>query len=158
MRLVTEVPSLANLVQLCFRHPDYFQAGSLHNHIDFWEDLLTSTDSRSQVDWLRIIREGVGVHDFFPPFKGHFKGKFYDSAEPPISCSFPNAPSCDHFSDFIDSTILAWVSQGDIRVHGLAGTCSPLRLVLLLMVKPSKPRLCHGERFLNLWIRDLPFK
>ena len=65
MCLVTEVPSLANLVQLCFRHPDYFQAGSLHNHIDFWEDLLTSTDSRSQVDWLRIIREGVGVHDFF---------------------------------------------------------------------------------------------
>jgi len=25
-------------------------------------------------------------------------------------------------------------------------------------VEPSKPRLCHDERFLNLWVRDLPFK
>lgn len=24
-------------------------------------------------------------------------------------------------------------------------------------VEPSKPRLCHDERYLNLWIRDLPF-
>lgn len=26
------------------------------------------------------------------------------------------------------------------------------------MAEPSKPRLCQDERFLNLWIRDLPFK
>lgn len=26
-----------------------------------------------------------------------------------------------------------------------------------LTVEPSKPRLCHDERYLNLWIRDLPF-
>ena len=26
------------------------------------------------------------------------------------------------------------------------------------MVEPSKPRLCHDERFLNLWIRNLSFK
>jgi len=32
------------------------------------------------------------------------------------------------------------------------------RLVLPLTTEPSKPRLCHDERFLNLWIRDLPFK
>ena len=31
-------------------------------------------------------------------------------------------------------------------------------LVLPLTVEPSKPRLCHDERFLNLWIWDLPFK
>lgn len=24
-------------------------------------------------------------------------------------------------------------------------------------VEPSKPWLCHDERYLNLWIRDLPF-
>ena len=24
-------------------------------------------------------------------------------------------------------------------------------------VEPSEPRMCHDERFLNLWIRDLPF-
>ena len=36
-------PSLADLAQLRFRHPDYFQAGSLHNHVDFWEDLIFLT-------------------------------------------------------------------------------------------------------------------
>ena len=25
-----------------------------------------------------------------------------------------------------------------------------------LTVEPTKPRLCHDERFLNFWIRDLP--
>jgi len=25
-------------------------------------------------------------------------------------------------------------------------------------VEPSKPPLCHDERFLNLWTKDLPFK
>ena len=31
-------------------------------------------------------------------------------------------------------------------------------LALPITIEPSKPRLCHDERFLNLWIRDLPFK
>ena len=35
---------------------------------------------------------------------------------------------------------------------------SPPHLVLPITIEPSKPRLCHDERFLNLWIRDLPFK
>jgi hypothetical protein len=26
-----------------------------------------------------------------------------------------------------------------------------------LTIEPSKPRLCNDERFLNLWIKDLPF-
>lgn len=26
-----------------------------------------------------------------------------------------------------------------------------------LIVELSKPRLCHDERFNNLWIKDLPF-
>ena len=31
-------------------------------------------------------------------------------------------------------------------------------MVLPITVEPSKPRLCHDERFLNLSISDLPFK
>jgi hypothetical protein len=27
-----------------------------------------------------------------------------------------------------------------------------------LIIEPSKPRLCHDKRFLNLWIKDLPFR
>ena len=40
----------------------------------------------------------------------------------------------------------------------MVGACSPPHLVLPLTVEPTKPRLCHDERFLNLWTRDLPSK
>ena len=157
-QLVVRDPSLANLAQLRFRNPDSFQASSLHNHVDFWENLISSTGySCPQVSLLQIIREGVKVYDFFRPFKGNFKGRLYDSAVPPVSV-FPNSPCCRQFCDFIDSTILDWVSQGVIKVHGVVGACSPPYLVLPLTVEPTKPRLCHDERFLNLWTRDLPFK
>ena len=45
-----------------------------------------------------------------------------------------------------------------MKVYGKIGECSPPHLVLPLTVEPSKPRLCQDECFLNLWIRDLPFK
>ena len=157
-QLVVRDPSLANLAQLRFRNPDSFQTSSLHNHVVFWENLFSSTGySCPQVSPLQIIREGVKVYDFFRPFKGNFKGRRYDSAVPPVSV-FPNLPCCRQFCDFIDSTILDWVSQGVIKVHGVVGACSPPYLVLPLTVEPTKPRLCHDERFLNLWTRDLPFK
>ena len=53
---------------------------------------------------------------------------------------------------------MAWISQGVIKVHGKIGECSPPHLALPLTVERSKPCLCHDECFLNLWIRDLPFK
>ncbi|KAI8490250.1 hypothetical protein Bbelb_319880 [Branchiostoma belcheri] len=34
----------------------------------------------------------------------------------------------------------------------------PPYLVLPLTVEPSKPRLCHDLRYLNLWMKDCPFK
>ena len=33
----------------------------------------------------------------------------------------------------------------------------PLHLVLPITVEPTKQRLCHDERYLNLWIKGLPF-
>jgi hypothetical protein len=27
-----------------------------------------------------------------------------------------------------------------------------------LTVEPIKPRLCHDERYVNLWIKELPFR
>ena len=53
-------------------------------------------------------------------------------------------------------TLRFWI--GVIKVHGVVGACSPPHLVLPLTVEPTKPCLCHDERFLNLWTRDLPFK
>lgn len=51
-----------------------------------------------------------------------------------------------------------WVASGVLAVSDEVGVVSPLHLVLPITVEPFKPRLCHDEGFLNLWIRDLPFK
>ena len=40
---------------------------------------------------------------------------------------------------------------------GRAGEVEPPFLVLPLTVEPTKPRLCHDARFLNLWMEDNPF-
>ena len=83
-----------DLAQLLFRHLDYVHAGSVHNHVEFWEDLIFSTGCTCpQVNLLQTIREGVRVGSFFRHFKGNFKGKRYDSAVPPISF-FPKSPFC----------------------------------------------------------------
>jgi len=39
---------------------------------------------------------------------------------------------------------------------GRIGEVAPPHLVMPITVEPSKPRMCHDERFLNLWIKDLP--
>ena len=71
-QLVVSHPSLANMAELRFRNPDSFQAGTLHNHVDFWENLISSTGySCPKVCLLQIIREGVKVYDFFRHFKGN---------------------------------------------------------------------------------------
>ena len=136
-QLVVSHPSLANLAELRFRNPDSFQAGGLHNHVYFWENLISSTGySCPKVSLLQIIREGVKVYDFVRHFKGNFKGRRYDSAVPPVFAS-PNSPCCCRFCDFIDSTALDWISQGVIKVHGVVGDCSPPHLVLPLTVEPT---------------------
>ena len=74
-QLVVSDPSLANLAQLRFRNPDSFRAGNLHNHADFWENLIFSTGHAcSKVSLLQIIREGVKVYDFFRHFRETLKG------------------------------------------------------------------------------------
>lgn len=44
-----------------------------------------------------------------------------------------------------------------VAVWGKVGSDPPPHLVMPLTVEPNKPRLCHDERFLNLWMRDMPF-
>jgi len=41
---------------------------------------------------------------------------------------------------------------------GRVGSVSPPHLVMPITVEPSEPRMCHDERFLNLWIKELPLK
>ena len=44
VRNVLQKPeTVYHLRRLLLRHPDYFQTGSSHNHVDFWEDLIFLT-------------------------------------------------------------------------------------------------------------------
>lgn len=47
---------------------------------------------------------------------------------------------------------------GVLSVWGEVGRVAPPHLVLLLTVEPLKPPLCLDVCYLNLWIKDLPFK
>ena len=142
-------PTLGLLRNLRFRNPDDFQAGSLHAQPAIWENLLSNV-SHEHVDLMDVIKEGVNVGQFLTHFKG-------DSDRPP-PIVLENSKSCAQFLDFISTTILQWVSAGVLSAWGEIGQVSPPYLVLPLTVEPSKPRLCHDERYLNLWIKDLPFK
>lgn len=155
--MVASRPSLASLGQLRFCNPLFCRAGEIHNHLSVWEHLLAGRSS-SPVDLMEIIRDGVKIERFFKPFKGDFKGSSFNSPRPtPIQLD--NAKACEQFRDFISDTIIDWVAAGVLAVWGTVGEVPPLpRLVLPLTVEPSKPRLCHDDRFLNLWIKDLPFK
>ena len=69
-----------------------------------------------------------------------------------------NAKICEQFRDFINDTVVNWVDAGVLAVWGRVGEVTSPHLVLPLTVEPSKAPLCHYERFLNLWIKDLPFR
>ena len=154
--MVVASTDLANIQQLRFFNPTFFRAGEIHNHLPVWERLL-SGHSSSQANFIDIVREGVKVDCFFKPFKGNFKGRSYDAPRSP-SIRLGNSKVCEGFRDFISETLLDWVATGVLDVWGRVGGVTPPHLVLPLTVEPSKPRLCHDERYLNLWIRDLPFR
>ena len=70
---------------------------------------------------------------------------------------FPNNPICARFEEFISSTIKDRVKNGSLVFWGRVGQVEAPHLVMPITVEPSKPRICHDERFLNLWIKDFLF-
>ncbi|KAL9956108.1 hypothetical protein ACROYT_G037537 [Oculina patagonica] len=97
------------------------------------------------------------LRTFSPAFEG-FSRNILRFSLPAKSRVPSNNKSCLGFGDFISSTILERVKNGSLSVWGRVGEDDPPHLVMPLTIEPSKPRLCHDERFLNLWIRDLPLK
>ena len=71
---------------------------------------------------------------------------------------FDNAKVCEQFQNFITDIVVDWVDAGVLAVWDRVGEVTSPHLVLPLTVEPLKPCLCHSERFLNLWIKDLPLK
>lgn len=50
------------------------------------------------------------------------------------------------------------MENGSLILLDRVGEVDPPHLVLPLTVEPTKSRLCHDERFLNLWINHCPFR
>lgn len=66
--------------------------------------------------------------------------------------------SCKPLADFVRSTLLDHLQTGAISLIGRVGEVDPPHLILPLTMEPTKPRLCHDARFLNLWMKDVPFR
>ena len=143
--------------KLAFRDPDTFVAGSIHGCFPAWERIAKIAPFKLTPNILRWIPDCVDVREFFQPFKGHYKGESFNSALPPRR-TFPNAISYKPFTQFISDTILDRLSSGAISLWGKVGDGFSPYLVMPLTIEPPKPRLCNANRFLNLWIRDVPFK
>ena len=58
----------------------------------------------------------------------------------------------------VKKTLLDRLRTGAISLKGRISEVELPHLVLALTVEPTKPRLCHDARFLNLWMMDVPFK
>ena len=125
--LIASRPGLANLAHLRFFDPYHFRAGSIHNKLSLWPDLLEKSPC-SEVDLLEVIRNGVLVDHFFKPFRGNFKGQAYKSEYPP-PIIIQNAPTITKFYQFVFDFIIQWVTAGVIAVCGPVDSAIPPRLV-----------------------------
>ena len=154
-RLVEKGEACDKLTELVFRDPGNFKAGELHNNYMYWEEISYRTLFPKQEEVLGWIRDKVSILPHFRHFKGDFKGSSYDSDGPPTKM-FKNNTSCKPFTQFVQETFINRVKWGAITIVGRVGVAYPLHIVLLLAVEPTKPRLCHDARYLNLWMCDMP--
>ena len=140
---------------LRFRNPSFFIPGFIHHRLPVWYTIRHDSPNRSA--FLRYLEFGVDVKEFFVKFEGSFQGQVYSSPSPPPPCAyFPTSRSCQAFSEFISETILERVATGSLSVWGKVGEVSPPQFGHANnrgTIKTSH----HDERFLNLWIKDLPF-
>lgn len=145
----------ACLSDLRIRNPDTFKAGQIHNHIREWEAACLIQPNHIEVgDW---VNNKVSIWKYMKHFKGEFANEFFDSDEPPTKI-FPNNQSCRDFHEFVSKSIEDRIASGAVGIIGPIHECPPPHLVMPLTVEPGKPRLCHDERFLNLWMKDMPFR
>lgn len=123
-----------DIKDLPLRDPRYFVSGQLYECIPGWENI---TDSEfGNVDVLKWIKHGVDIHEFFHHFKGNVKGKHFDSDIPPKRY-FKNASSCKQHVEFITREKIA---SSSIRLLGKVDCCQPPKVIMPLIVEPSKPR------------------
>ncbi len=127
------------LEQLAFPDPSWFIAGGIHAKNGEWQTVVeTQREKGGQVmEW---IQEGVDITKFLTRFKGSFRGKHFDSDVPP-KMYFANAAGCRPFIQLIEKTISERLCNGSIRVWGEVSVTDPPKVVMPLVVGPSKPRV-----------------
>ena len=160
MQKVTRVEQgeiIRDVNELSFRDPSNFRAGELHAHYSFWEKVVERCPKMAaQTDVLDWIKNKVSIFPYFQHFRGSFKGEQYDSDRPPHRL-FRNNMSCKPFVRFVQETLINRLGTGAISLVGGVGKVTLPHIVLSLTGEPSKPRLCHDTRYLNLWMKDNPF-
>lgn len=147
---------IGNVEHLVFRDPNKFRVGELHQHQHYWQVIASRSQSSEQEEVLQWIQNKVSIFPFLKHFKGSFKGEQFDSDRPPHKL-FRNNVSCKPFADFIRKTLLDRLRTGAISLVGRVGQVNAPHIVLPLTIEPTKPRLCHDARYLNLWMKDKPF-
>lgn len=144
-----------DFTKLPVRDPEKFVSGQLHENVEKWQCVLDHMPGGGE-NVRRWLVDGVDIVQFFQHFKGNFKGESYDSDSPPKKY-FQNAPICKRYVNFICEALCEKIASGSIHVLGRLGECTLPTLIMPLTVEPTKPRLCHDDRFINLWTKDNPF-
>ena len=148
---------IGDVHELVFRDPNHFRAGELHSRVPFWEMIAERCPSATQTDVLGWVRDMVSIFPYFQHFTSSFKGEHYDS-DRPLKRMLRNNMSCKPLVNFVRKTLIDRLVTGAISLLGRVARFSRLILCYLsLTVEPSKPRLCHDARYLNLWMQDKPF-
>lgn len=150
--MVSNGQALASPRDVFFRDTSSFVPGELYNHYQEWEKIAPNGEAD---EVLSLIRDGVDVSTYFNLYKGTFAGQDYDSPYP-APREFKHSPSCEKLKDFVDSTLNERVRTGSLLFWGFIGQVQSPHLVMPITVEPTKSLMCYDERFLNLWIRDLP--
>ena len=142
------------------RDPEHFVAKQLGDNMEHWEKLLQQVEQPEQDTIRAWLTEGVSIEPFLQSFKGVFRGVPYEAATPP-SYYQPNSKSCGANPSLIASTLEERLRNGSLRLLGRWDTMAFDDLPICIMpltLDGKKERLCHDERFLNLFIKDSPFK
>ena len=142
---VTREEALGDVGDLLFRGSEHFRAGELHGHVDSWKEITTGDPTFHQSEVLSWIEGKVSVFPFFQHFSGVFKGESYDSDFPPEKAFLNNV-----FCKVIQQNLLDRYETGAVSLLGKVGEVQPPHLVLPLTMEPTKPRLNHDARSLNL--------
>ena len=139
------------------KDPSKFVSSGLSANIIEWQELVKKHCSINEgEEILSWVEHGVSVSKLFSHFKGNFKGMSFDSDVPP-RMYMANYTSCKDHAQFIADTLLERIANGSVRLWGKVGECEIPKVVMPIVVETSKMRMCHDERYINLWVKDLPF-